>query len=1520
MRQPVHAAAHTLAHTLALVIAACILAGGPVRAAEREDPNLRRGRIHYRSGKYNEAINELRVALRRDNRNGEAHLWLGKAYARTSEFDKAIVHLQQAVAIRPDSEDGYTELGRAYLEFDTRARAKGETDRAREYIEKAENAAKTLLQRSPKAKESYEFLIKLSFHKARVFTAANELNKANEQFDQALEYCEKVLQIDPNDISTHLERITVLFDRKRFKDCERRCNEVLKINPALHVPKLTKARILRIQGDKQGAVEILSAILAEKKTQIEALLRRAEIYLDMQKYEEALADANEAIRLTNKNPYANFIRGCVYMQLKKLDAGIQELQQAATGMPRHLPSHFWLARCLLMKDRLREAVEELNTVTKLDPRFVVARLILASAHLQQGYPDGAISTLLDALHFEANNVEVRRLLGIAYLHKGEPERARSQFSKMLELDPEAARAHQVLAGLALSKGEVDQAIAHCREALQVEPKNVDVHFLLGLAYLKRRRLDGAKAQFEHVLRLRARHPGARMNLAAVHVQLREFDLAQEQYQSCVEEDPTLAKPRYNLARLYILQRKYDKAEAELTQLLKIESEKAKAHLAMAELHRAKGEKDRAIQAAKTALSQDGKLLQARVFLAHLYMVDQNWPNALAELEAALTQNAKFLPAYEAGVIQFFLGRYDEAVKIFEKAVHNDIHKASSYAAIAAALQLRGDFRGALANINQADDNKPQDPLVSLQQANIFLAQGDADNARTLVRQCNWIPEVIRDAYLSFIENFVNDKARSRAVSDALTRVIFYGSRGWHEQAEQNCNLLLKLAPDNTFAYTVLANVYLATRKPEKEIGILKRLIDVAPKDHRHRVRLGKRLLGVGRFKDALGEFQKAIQVDPKAVEPRIQLGAYYLKMAQYDQAAEEARKALAVDASSSRALALLAACQLREENYEEAKETLTRLTKDPKVHKGALPFIQIAELDLLDGKVDKAIAQYKDAVEANPKSLHARMGLGQAFLRRASILDAVEQFKEVLAIDATYSPALLALARVHRSTNRLDLALEYCERARGVNPSSPAIRYELAAIRFAQKKYGDAVAVYERILKEKPNDYRARIGIAQCQFESGERAAAIAQLTELLKRQHPLPPARSVLVAFYKRTGEIDKAQAELETLVKTTAPRLMGAYDLAVLYVHKDRLDPARQLVDAALKAQPGNLGLQLALGVVLQLKGELPAAVNAFEKVRAANPKHARLAAFLANTYLAQGKAAEARKAMDSVELSPEIKAAYGKLITGLSAGGDAARLAANGLNQAALYADATWLTLARDRYIGVLKALPKNLAVMHLLASVYERLDDKAKCIEIYKEMLVIAPGYEPALRSLAAHHVNDEDFQAAAGVYRGLLEGKPDNVGLQLALATIVQRMGNTDEAIDLYKKIIKQSPNNPIAYNNLAWIYATVTKDLKMAEDLATKASDLTKVDSPSGAAIRDTLAWVFYLTERYDKALEHARAAVRGMPGSAEVHYHLGMIYFKRNLRASAARHLIAALRLDPEFEQKEEVDKILDRIRQRKP
>ena len=371
------------------ILAVCLFAVCPLAAQAEEALGPRDRLFGGHRGTYNDDIAKWRMALRRHPHDPDAHFWLGCHYARVSEFDKAVQHLEQARQLRPDHEKTHAELASAYTELARLARDRGQAQEADASLAKAESAAKALLQLPPSREESYEALIDLARHKAERFRKAGQPDKERETHDETLGYCEKALELDPNGISTHLERIRTLFALGRYQDTERRCNEVLKLNPRLYEPKFTIVRIRRMEGDCAAAIRILSGILEEKPTQIEALLRRAEIRLDLHSYEQALADADEAIRLTTRNPYANFIRGRVYMQTNGLDQAIPELQLAAAGMSKHVPSRFWLARCLWMKDQPLEATEELIALLELDPRLITARRALASVAPQNWDPDRA---------------------------------------------------------------------------------------------------------------------------------------------------------------------------------------------------------------------------------------------------------------------------------------------------------------------------------------------------------------------------------------------------------------------------------------------------------------------------------------------------------------------------------------------------------------------------------------------------------------------------------------------------------------------------------------------------------------------------------------------------------------------------------------------------------------------------------------------------------------------------------------------------------------------------------------------------------------------------------------------------------------------------------------------------------------------------------------------------------------------------------------------------------------------------
>jgi len=1471
-----------------------------VAARAGENPNLRRGRIYYNTGKYQKAIAELRAALRANERDAAAHLLLAKSFARTDQFDKAADHLKRVAELSPRNEEAYRELGSVYLEVASRYRATGEARYRKEMLRRADEVAEALLFQKPKQKESYEFLVRHA--------------KERGQLDKALDYAGRVLAIDPRDVSTHLDRIDILVRQKRYEDAEKACAEVLAVNPKLRDPKFTLVDIRRKRGNHAGALEILTQILGERPGDQRALLQRAQVYLAMGKPAKALADADAAVAAAPANPQAALVRGMVYMRQRDIDRALPDLQRAAAGLPRHPLAHLYLAQCYLVKEKLREAVDTLNTVVMLKPDLVAARLLLANAHLQRGYPDGAIATLREALHYAPKNFDALRLLSVAYLHKDDRDSALECYKQMVELRPNLPRAARVLAGIELSKGRVEQAITRCLEGLSREPQSVDLHFLLGLSYLRAGRLHGARRQFERVLELQARHPSARMHLARVCRRLGDPERACEQYLACIEEDKSLTAPRYELASLYVERKQFGDARRILNDLFAIDGEKARAYLGLAALHRAQGDEKKAVEAAKLALRLDPKLLAAHVFLKEVYLAQKNWTLAVSELTTALKQDQKYAPGYEAAVIELFLGHHKEAAALFEQAADHDIRRAASLAGASAAQQLQGEHVAALALLAQAEKVGAQNPLIALQTINVYLAQGKADQARLALRQAGYIPKLLRDGYLATIERFVTDAKTGKAIGDGLTRVILFGSRGWLDEAELEAAALDKVAAGCAFPYLLLASLGPVRARPEREIAILKRVIRLEPKVPLHRSRLGRLYRQLGRSDDARSQFEQAVALAPDDPAPRVALASYLLASAEYEACAAEAQKVLAAEEDHAAALGLLAQCRLAQGRLDEATAVLERLAKVRRAARDVLPVIALGRLALLRGDHGRAAELFGQALATDAGNVDAGLGLGEALRERGEIAKAIEQFKNVLSADATNATALLALARAYRAGGRLYLAQAACERAVSVVPGSPSVRFELAAILLAQGRHDAAVAQYQTVLDAHPDHPEATIGLARALFAAGDQSGAVQRLTALIGRK-PDPGARAALVGFYRKLGQVDNARAQLEAL-RTDDPA-RTALDLAAVSVHRRKLHDAARYVEEGLRKGP-TTPLLLAKGIVLQLQGQYAPAIAAIAEARKAEADSGGPVTVLACAYLADGQPHEAADVLKKAPMDEAIRAGWLKLADAVWADKAEARALARTLNEAALYGVAGWSRLALPLYLQALKDHPDNLAVLVLALDVNARLGRTLDEMALCRRILKVKVDYEPALRRLAHRHVERGEHGEAIPLFRRILLRNPDALDIRLALGNALVQTQKTKEAIAVYKEIIELAPKHPSAYNNLAWIYATDADygDLAQAEGLVVKALDITKPGSARRGAVCDTLAWIYHLAKRYERATDYGRQAVEALPGSAQARYHLGMIYLAQDLRASAAHELAQALRLDPNHPRKAEITKTLQRIR----
>jgi len=130
------------------------------------------------------------------------------------------------------------------------------------------------------------------------------------------------------------------------------------------------------------------------------------------------------------------------------------------------------------------------------------------------------------------------------------------------------------------------------------------------------------------------------------------------------------------------------------------------------------------------------------------------------------------------------------------------------------------------------------------------------------------------------------------------------------------------------------------------------------------------------------------------------------------------------------------------------------------------------------GDREQAITYLRKAHEMAPQEPNPALELGFT-LEAVHPGEARKVYEQILARDPASRPALLGLARVARSQNRLDEARGLYERLLAVNPKDPEALNGMAWLQLADRNREQARAGFEHVLTIQPDNEEAKIGLAK---------------------------------------------------------------------------------------------------------------------------------------------------------------------------------------------------------------------------------------------------------------------------------------------------------------------------------------------------------------------------------------------------------------------------------------------------------
>jgi tetratricopeptide (TPR) repeat protein len=277
--------------------------------------------------------------------------------------------------------------------------------------------------------------------------------------------------------------------------------------------------------------------------------------------------------------------------------------------------------------------------------------------------------------------------------------------------------------------------------------------------------------------------------------------------------------------------------------------------------------------------------------------------------------------------------------------------------------------------------------------------------------------------------------------------------------------------------------------------------------------------------------------------------------------------------------------------------------------------------------------------------------------------------------------------------------------------------------------------------------------------------------------QAPGPQKNSLVVASQRiwallEAGDTKEARSDLDQALRISrSPQLV--LQEAVLKLQERDFAGARMDAEEALKADPGDVrAARIVVGAYVGLKQEAKALQRLNEMVDF-RPKSAPLRHLLGERYVDAGDLKEARKAFEAARTA------------------DPAFLPAE-LALAEIDLKENRIDAARERLTAIVKANPKNVSALLLLAATDHAAGDQASAISRYRSVLEVDSSNVFALGNLG-YELAAEKSDEALKFAQQAAELAPDNAGVLDTLGWVYYRKGVYDTAVGYLKTAVGKEP-------------------------------------------------------------------------------------------------------------------------------
>jgi putative PEP-CTERM system TPR-repeat lipoprotein len=559
-----------------------------------------------------EALAQLETALKKDAKFVDALRLKAEILFMDGGDAEAIKVYRQIIAVKP----GDTLALLAIAEASMRAADLKSADEAIATAEK--NGTNNVL---------------VNYARARIEYGKGNMKRANEALQQVMRATS-----DPGP-AISLLHASVNYELGNYEQSRKSASLVLSQQPDnIHAAKLVAVNQLR-QGDTKSALGIVLPMLKTHPNDARLLSLAGEVYLQSKQYSKAMEFLDKAARLQPKDAEIKQHQARGHLALGRTDQATADLEQAVSLSDKSGQADLSLITLHLRQKQYDQALQAIAALEKKLPNNPVTHNLRAAAYMGKDDKAAARKSWQQALSIQPDFYPAAANLARLDMAEKNPAAARKRFESILEKGDKNVQAMMALAAMAASEKNDQDSLNWLEKAAKADPQAIPPRAALVRYYLEKKNPQKALNLAREAADANPESPEALVLLGAAQIEVGDKSSGISTLTKVTEKAPASAEAFHKLALAQLASQQNAAARISLEKALSLRPGHIAAFDLLTRMDLAEKKPEQALQRARKFQVEDPKSAFGFDREAGILLSQKQFAQAAKQYEQAINRGA-----------------------------------------------------------------------------------------------------------------------------------------------------------------------------------------------------------------------------------------------------------------------------------------------------------------------------------------------------------------------------------------------------------------------------------------------------------------------------------------------------------------------------------------------------------------------------------------------------------------------------------------------------------------------------------------------------------------------------------------------------------------------------------------------------------------------------------------------------------------------------------------------------------------